>query len=134
MTSLVDQHVSVISSVSSLRPFPSTYSEVHDPLNILDEPGRKPAGAFYSEAENGAGEQFCRMGSRLIGIHHWRHLRVFFCYCELLEELQTKKKTPYKTYNKVSVCSNHLCEPQAQTSACSKCSVSDGVFSTIGTS
>uniref|UniRef100_A0A669AXQ5 DNA-binding protein RFX6 n=1 Tax=Oreochromis niloticus TaxID=8128 RepID=A0A669AXQ5_ORENI len=49
MTSLVDQHVSVISSVGSLRPFPSTYSEVHDPLNILDEPGRKTAGAFYSE-------------------------------------------------------------------------------------
>lgn len=36
------------------------------------------------------------MGSRLIGIHHWRHLRVFFCYCELLEELQTKKKTHIK--------------------------------------
>uniref|UniRef100_A0A3Q3B1V8 Regulatory factor X, 6 n=1 Tax=Kryptolebias marmoratus TaxID=37003 RepID=A0A3Q3B1V8_KRYMA len=44
MTSLVDQHVSVISSVGSLRPFPPTFSEVHDPLNLLDEPGRKPAG------------------------------------------------------------------------------------------
>ncbi|XP_040920611.1 DNA-binding protein RFX6 [Toxotes jaculatrix] len=55
MTSLVDQHVSVISSVSSLRPFPSTYSEVHDPLNILDEPGRKTTGAYFTEAESGAG-------------------------------------------------------------------------------
>uniref|UniRef100_G3NQW0 DNA-binding protein RFX6 n=1 Tax=Gasterosteus aculeatus aculeatus TaxID=481459 RepID=G3NQW0_GASAC len=44
MTSLVDQHVSVISTISSLRPFQSTYSEVHDPLNILDEPGRKTTG------------------------------------------------------------------------------------------
>uniref|UniRef100_A0A8D3DS25 DNA-binding protein RFX6 n=1 Tax=Scophthalmus maximus TaxID=52904 RepID=A0A8D3DS25_SCOMX len=49
MTSLVDQHVSVISSVSSLRPFPSAYSEVHDPLNILDEPGRKTTGDFNTE-------------------------------------------------------------------------------------
>ncbi len=57
MTSLVDQHVSVISTVSSLRPFPSTYSEVHDPLNILDEPGRKPTGAFFTEVEPGTGEQ-----------------------------------------------------------------------------
>uniref|UniRef100_A0A3B4ZB28 DNA-binding protein RFX6 n=1 Tax=Stegastes partitus TaxID=144197 RepID=A0A3B4ZB28_9TELE len=56
MTSLVDQHVSVISSVGSLRPFPSTYSEVHDPLNILDEPGRKTTGGFFSEAETTAGE------------------------------------------------------------------------------
>lgn len=56
MTSLVDQHVSVISSVSSLRPFPSAYSEVHDPLNILDEPGRKTTGAYFTEAETGAGQ------------------------------------------------------------------------------
>ncbi|XP_025754988.1 DNA-binding protein RFX6 isoform X3 [Oreochromis niloticus] len=63
MTSLVDQHVSVISSVGSLRPFPSTYSEVHDPLNILDEPGRKTAGAFYSEAENGADHSLSSSGS-----------------------------------------------------------------------
>uniref|UniRef100_A0A3B3YH23 DNA-binding protein RFX6 n=1 Tax=Poecilia mexicana TaxID=48701 RepID=A0A3B3YH23_9TELE len=41
---LVDQHVSVISSVGSLRPFSAAYSEVHDPLNILDEPGRKTSG------------------------------------------------------------------------------------------
>lgn len=57
MTSLVDQHVSVISTVGSLRTFPSTYSEVHDPLNILDEPGRKTTGAFFTEAETGAGQQ-----------------------------------------------------------------------------
>uniref|UniRef100_H3CWH6 DNA-binding protein RFX6 n=1 Tax=Tetraodon nigroviridis TaxID=99883 RepID=H3CWH6_TETNG len=55
MTSLVDQHVSVISTVSSLRPFPSAYSEVHDPLNILDEPGRKTAGAYFPESEPGTG-------------------------------------------------------------------------------
>ncbi|KAM4633301.1 DNA-binding protein RFX6 [Polymixia lowei] len=53
MTSLVDQHVSVISSVGSLRPFPPTYSEVHDPLNILDDPGRKHSGQYYAEAETG---------------------------------------------------------------------------------
>uniref|UniRef100_A0A3Q1JAJ7 DNA-binding protein RFX6 n=1 Tax=Anabas testudineus TaxID=64144 RepID=A0A3Q1JAJ7_ANATE len=53
MTSLVDQHVSVISSVGSLRPFTSAYSEVHDPLNILDEPGRKTTGAYFTE-ETGA--------------------------------------------------------------------------------
>jgi len=56
MTSLVDQHVSVISSVGSLRHFPSTFSEVHDPLNILDEPGRKTTGGFFSEVETGAGQ------------------------------------------------------------------------------
>lgn len=55
MTSLVDQHVSVISTISSLRPFQSTYSEVHDPLNILDEPGRKTTGAYFTEANTGAG-------------------------------------------------------------------------------
>lgn len=55
LTSLVDQHVSVISSVGSLRPFPPTYSEVHDPLNILDEPGRKTTAVFFNEAEPGAG-------------------------------------------------------------------------------
>ncbi|XP_023809027.1 DNA-binding protein RFX6 [Oryzias latipes] len=45
----VDQHVSVISSVSSLRSF--SFSEVHDPLNILDEPGKKLTGGFFSEAD-----------------------------------------------------------------------------------
>ncbi|KAM3603469.1 uncharacterized protein V6R79_022981 [Siganus canaliculatus] len=55
MSSLVDQHVSVISTVGSLRPsFPAAYSEVHDPLNILDEPGRKSSGAFFTEAEAAA--------------------------------------------------------------------------------
>lgn len=57
MTSLVDQHVSVISSVSSLRPFPAVYADVHDPLNILDEPGRKTTGAYFTESEPGTGEQ-----------------------------------------------------------------------------
>ncbi|XP_023285755.1 DNA-binding protein RFX6 [Seriola lalandi dorsalis] len=63
MTSLVDQHVSVISSVSSLRPFPSTYSEVHDPLNILDEPGRKTTGTYFTEAEPGADHSLPPSGS-----------------------------------------------------------------------
>ncbi|XP_068609929.1 DNA-binding protein RFX6 [Brachionichthys hirsutus] len=62
MTSLVDQHVSVISSVGNLRPFPSTYSEVHDPLNILDEPGRKATGMYFTEAEPGAGSAPCMFG------------------------------------------------------------------------
>ncbi|XP_029984703.1 LOW QUALITY PROTEIN: DNA-binding protein RFX6-like [Sphaeramia orbicularis] len=57
MTSLVDQHVSVISSVGSLRPFPSTYSEVHDPLNILDEPGTENERRVFTEAETAAGEK-----------------------------------------------------------------------------
>ncbi|KAG8011508.1 DNA-binding protein RFX6 [Nibea albiflora] len=63
MTSLVDQHVSVISTVGSLRPFPSAYSEVHDPLNILDEPGRKTAGAYFTEAEAGADHSLASSGS-----------------------------------------------------------------------
>ncbi|KAE8286564.1 DNA-binding protein RFX6 Regulatory factor X 6 [Larimichthys crocea] len=63
MTSLVDQHVSVISTVGSLRPFPSTYSEVHDPLNILDEPGRKTTGAYFTEAKPGADHSLPSSGS-----------------------------------------------------------------------
>ncbi|XP_061602899.1 DNA-binding protein RFX6 [Cololabis saira] len=63
MTSLVDQHVSVISSVGNLRPFPATFSEVHDPLNILDEPGRKTTGTFFSEAEAGAEHPLPSSGS-----------------------------------------------------------------------
>ncbi|TWW69174.1 DNA-binding protein RFX6 [Takifugu flavidus] len=59
MTSLVDQHVSVISSVSSLRPFSSVYADVHDPLNILDEPGRKTTGAYFTESEPGTGSAPC---------------------------------------------------------------------------
>uniref|UniRef100_A0A6I8NK63 DNA-binding protein RFX6 n=1 Tax=Ornithorhynchus anatinus TaxID=9258 RepID=A0A6I8NK63_ORNAN len=45
--SMVDQHVSVISSVSSLRSLPP-YSDIHDPLNILDDGGRKPATPYYA--------------------------------------------------------------------------------------
>ncbi|XP_055362476.1 DNA-binding protein RFX6 isoform X2 [Betta splendens] len=63
MTSLVDQHVSVISSVGSLRPFTSSYSEVHDPLNILDDPGRKPSGAYFTEGDAGAGSAPCMFGA-----------------------------------------------------------------------
>ncbi|XP_026174728.1 DNA-binding protein RFX6 [Mastacembelus armatus] len=63
MMSLVDQHVSVISSISSLRPFQPTYSEVHDPLNILDEPGRKTTGAFFAEAETGEDHSLPSSGS-----------------------------------------------------------------------
>uniref|UniRef100_A0A803Y695 DNA-binding protein RFX6 n=1 Tax=Meleagris gallopavo TaxID=9103 RepID=A0A803Y695_MELGA len=47
--SMVDQHVSVISSVSSIRPLPA-YSDTHDPLNILDDSGRKQTGSYYTES------------------------------------------------------------------------------------
>ncbi|KAJ8009045.1 hypothetical protein DPEC_G00084760 [Dallia pectoralis] len=50
LTSMIDQHVSVISSVSSIRSA-TAYAEVHDPLNILDDGGRKTAGPFYTESE-----------------------------------------------------------------------------------
>uniref|UniRef100_A0A8C6NDH2 DNA-binding protein RFX6 n=1 Tax=Melopsittacus undulatus TaxID=13146 RepID=A0A8C6NDH2_MELUD len=46
---MVDQHVSVISSVSSIRSLPS-YSDIHDPLNILDDSGKKQAGSYYTES------------------------------------------------------------------------------------
>ncbi|KAL7888465.1 hypothetical protein AOLI_G00034390 [Acnodon oligacanthus] len=48
MGSLIDQHVSVISSVSSIRSLPA-YTDVHDPLNILNDAGRKAAGPYYPE-------------------------------------------------------------------------------------
>ncbi|XP_022518563.2 DNA-binding protein RFX6 isoform X2 [Astyanax mexicanus] len=48
MGSLIDQHVSVISSVSSIRSVPA-YTDVHDPLNILNDTGRKVAGPYYPE-------------------------------------------------------------------------------------
>ncbi|XP_041951274.1 DNA-binding protein RFX6 [Alosa sapidissima] len=48
MGSMIDQHVSVISSVSTIRSVP-TYADVHDPLNILDDAIRKPAGSYYNE-------------------------------------------------------------------------------------
>ncbi|KAM9435028.1 DNA-binding protein RFX6 [Clarias gariepinus] len=44
--SLIDQHVSVISSVTSTRSV-AAYSEVHDPLNILNDTGRKPSAPYY---------------------------------------------------------------------------------------
>ncbi|KAK3516690.1 hypothetical protein QTP70_022182 [Hemibagrus guttatus] len=46
MGSLIDQHVSVISSVTSTRSVPA-YSEVHDPLNILNDTSRKPTTSYY---------------------------------------------------------------------------------------
>uniref|UniRef100_A0A8B9PB85 DNA-binding protein RFX6 n=1 Tax=Apteryx owenii TaxID=8824 RepID=A0A8B9PB85_APTOW len=49
--SMVDQHVSVISSVSSIRSLPS-YNDIHDPLNILDESGRKQTGSYYTESSS----------------------------------------------------------------------------------
>ncbi|XP_071019617.1 DNA-binding protein RFX6-like [Oncorhynchus clarkii lewisi] len=49
--SMIDQHVSVISSVSSIRSVP-TYADIHDPLNILDDTGRKPAGPYYPESDS----------------------------------------------------------------------------------
>ena len=54
--SSVDQHVSVISSVASLRPFPPMFSEVHDPLNILDDPGKKSPALYYEEVEEAEGK------------------------------------------------------------------------------
>ncbi|NXH12214.1 RFX6 protein, partial [Bucco capensis] len=45
---MVDQHVSVISSVNSTRSLPS-YSDLHNPLNILDDSGRKQTGSYYVE-------------------------------------------------------------------------------------
>ncbi|XP_069461341.1 DNA-binding protein RFX6 [Ambystoma mexicanum] len=49
--SLIDQHVSVISSVSSLRTLPS-YNDIHDPLNILDDGDRKQSDAYYTDASS----------------------------------------------------------------------------------
>ncbi|XP_034018353.1 DNA-binding protein RFX6 [Thalassophryne amazonica] len=53
MTSLIDQHVSVISSVASLRPFPSSYPDVNDTLTMPDEAGRKITAAYFGEVETG---------------------------------------------------------------------------------
>ncbi|KAJ8396221.1 hypothetical protein AAFF_G00020880 [Aldrovandia affinis] len=47
--SMIDQHVSVISSVSTIRCVPA-YSDVHDPLNILDDAGRKTTGPYYTDS------------------------------------------------------------------------------------
>ncbi|KAG8444630.1 hypothetical protein GDO86_009694 [Hymenochirus boettgeri] len=48
---MIDQHVPVISSVSSLRPLHS-FSDIHDPLNILDDSSRKQLGSFYSDTSS----------------------------------------------------------------------------------
>ncbi|KAJ7341872.1 hypothetical protein JRQ81_007507 [Phrynocephalus forsythii] len=47
--SMVDQHVSVISSISSIRPLPP-YSDVHDPLSILEDTGRKQEETYFPDA------------------------------------------------------------------------------------
>ncbi|XP_054827645.1 DNA-binding protein RFX6 [Eublepharis macularius] len=44
--SMVDQHVSVISSIRSLPP----YSDIHDPLSILEDTERKQGASYYSDA------------------------------------------------------------------------------------
>ncbi|KAM6467733.1 DNA-binding protein RFX6 [Liasis olivaceus] len=49
LESLVDQHVSVISSVSSIRPLPP-YSDIHDSLCILEDTGRKQGASYYPDA------------------------------------------------------------------------------------
>ncbi|XP_011533891.1 DNA-binding protein RFX6 isoform X1 [Homo sapiens] len=46
--SMVNQHVSVISSIRSLPP----YSDIHDPLNILDDSGRKQTSSFYTDTSS----------------------------------------------------------------------------------
>ncbi|XP_008834014.1 DNA-binding protein RFX6 isoform X2 [Nannospalax galili] len=45
---MVNQHVSVISSVRSLPP----YSDIHDPLNILDDSSRKQNNSFYTDTSS----------------------------------------------------------------------------------
>ncbi|MEE6511015.1 hypothetical protein FKM82_017194, partial [Ascaphus truei] len=47
--SMIDQHVSVISSVSSIRPLHS-FNDIHDPLNILDDSERKQIGSYYADS------------------------------------------------------------------------------------
>ncbi|MEJ1286753.1 regulatory factor X 6 [Cricetulus griseus] len=46
--SMVNQHVSVISSVRSLPP----YSDIHDPLNILDDSSRKQSNSYYPDTSS----------------------------------------------------------------------------------
>ncbi|XP_077408987.1 DNA-binding protein RFX6 isoform X2 [Vanacampus margaritifer] len=58
MAPAVEQHVSVISSASPLLLLRSPYSDVHDPLNILDRPGRK-SGTFFSDVHNATGSAPC---------------------------------------------------------------------------
>ncbi|XP_068087452.1 DNA-binding protein RFX6 [Hyperolius riggenbachi] len=47
--SMIDQHVSVISSVSSIRPMHS-FNDIHDPLNILEDSGRKQLASYYTDS------------------------------------------------------------------------------------
>ncbi|XP_061560595.1 DNA-binding protein RFX6 [Phycodurus eques] len=62
MVPVAEQHVSVISSVSSpLLLLRSPYSDVHDPLNILDRPATKSA-TFYNDVQNATGSAPCMYG------------------------------------------------------------------------
>ncbi|KAG9493448.1 hypothetical protein GDO78_001389 [Eleutherodactylus coqui] len=49
LSSMIDQHVSVISSVSSIRPLHS-FNDIQDPLHILDDSGRKQMGPYYTDS------------------------------------------------------------------------------------
>lgn len=48
LSSMIDQHVSVISSVNSIRPL-HLFNDIQDPLNILDDSGRKQLGPYYTD-------------------------------------------------------------------------------------
>ncbi|KAM9778401.1 DNA-binding protein RFX6 isoform 3-T6 [Syngnathus typhle] len=58
MAPAAEQHVSVISGVSPLLLLRSPFSDVHDPLNILDRPGRK-SGTFFSDVRSAPGSAPC---------------------------------------------------------------------------
>jgi len=74
ITSLVDQHVSVISSVGSLRAFPPMFSEVHDPLNILDDPGRKSSMLYYEDVEDAEGKRpYCKRRLKSLAVFEITH-------------------------------------------------------------
>lgn len=96
MVSLVDQHVSVISTVGNLRPFPSVYSEVHDPLNLLDEPGRKTT--FFTDSETVAGQ-------KLNGLNFKQFLLYFFCCncCNLHIEI---RRNPFRCWDDLNASKN----------------------------
>ncbi|ETE71679.1 DNA-binding protein RFX6, partial [Ophiophagus hannah] len=78
--SLVDQHVSVISSVSSIRPLPP-YSDIHDSLCILEDTGRKQGASYYPDASI-AGQNSIKAPQRIT-------LVIFFVASEMLPALPT---------------------------------------------
>ncbi|KAL7987806.1 hypothetical protein Chor_006725 [Crotalus horridus] len=73
--SLVDQHVSVISSISSIRPLPP-YSDIHDTLCILEDTGRKQGTSYYPDASI-AGQNSIKAPQRVT-------LVIFFVASEML--------------------------------------------------